>query len=203
MTLLGARTQTQTVYVIRHGETEWSRTGRHTSRTDVPLTPEGRRAAEAVGRRLNGRPQVVFTSPLARARETCQLAGYGTSALVEPDLHEWDYGVYEGHTTQDIRNEEPGWTVWNSRLVDGESIEDVARRARHVIARVLDAAPDDVALFAHGHILRVLAACWIAHPPHTGQALALDTATISVLGYEHETRVIRQWNLPVSPANDA
>jgi broad specificity phosphatase PhoE len=189
----GARMQQ--VFLVRHGETEWSRTGQHTSRTDVPLTAAGRRAAEAVGRWLNRRPLVAFTSPLSRARDTCELAGYGKLAQVDSDLHEWDYGVYEGRTTRDIRREVPGWSVWTSPIIDGESLEDAGVRAQRVIARVLEAAPEDVALFAHGHILRILAACWIEQPPLIGRALALDTATISVLGYERETRVVRRWNI--------
>lgn len=186
------------MFLIRHGETEWSRSGQHTSRTDLPLTAEGERAAGQIGRWLNGRPMRAFTSPLSRARETCRLAGY--DAEVEPDLREWDYGVYEGRTTHDIRRELPDWSVWRSPIIDGESLEQVAERARRVIQRVLAAAPEDVALFAHGHILRVLAACWIDRPPLTGEALALDTATICVLGYERETRVIRHWNIEVARA---
>ncbi len=187
--------QSQMVFLIRHGETEWSRSGQHTSRTDVPLTDDGRRAAERIGRWLNQRPLVVFTSPLSRARETCRLAGYEASAQADADLREWDYGVYEGRTTADIRRELPDWSVWSAPLIDGESIAEVATRAQRVIDRVLGVAPEHVALFAHGHILRVLAACWVDRPPDLGRVLALDTATISVLGYEHETRVIRQWNV--------
>ena len=132
---------------------------------------------------------------VSRARETCQLARYGTFPRVESDLREWDYDVYEGRTTRDIRGQVPGWSVWTSAMIDGESLEDVAGRARRVMDRVLEAAPDDVLLFAHGHILRVLAACRIEQPPIIGQVLALDTATISVLGYERERRVIRRWNI--------
>jgi broad specificity phosphatase PhoE len=185
----------QQVFLIRHGETEWSRSGRHTGRTDVPLSDRGRLRAKAIGHWLNGRVVSAWTSPLSRARETCRLAGYGDSARVEPDLREWDYGVYEGRTTHDIRREIPDWSVWGSPIVDGESLEQLGRRAQRVVLRVLDAGPGDVALFAHGHILRVLAACWIELPPATGRLLALDTASVSILGYERETRVIRLWNL--------
>jgi probable phosphoglycerate mutase len=188
----------QQVFLIRHGETEWSQTGRHTGRMDVPLTPEGRRRAEAIGRALAGRNLVVWTSPLERARESCRLAGLAGSAKIDDDLREWDYGDYEGRTTEEIRRETPDWSVWLSPISNGESLEQLADRARRVVDRILAAAPGDVALFSHGHCLRVLSACWIGLPPLTGRFLALDTATISILGYERQTRVIRQWNL--SPA---
>jgi probable phosphoglycerate mutase len=189
----------QQIFLVRHGETEWSRTGRHTGRTDIPLTEEGRARAEAIAHALEGRELSVVTSPLGRARETCRLAGFADAAEVDDDLLEWDYGIYEGRTTLDIRRETPDWSVWLSPIVNGESLEQVAERARKVIARVTAAGNRDVALFAHGHILRILAACWIGLPPYTGRFLALDTATISMLGYERQTRVIRQWNL-VPPA---
>jgi len=188
-------TGVQQVYLVRHGETAWSRSGQHTGRTDVPLTDLGREHARAIGRWLAGRQLLTLTSPLGRARETCELAGYAASAQVEPDLREWDYGIYEGRTTREIREEVPDWSVWGAPIVDGESLEQLGERARRVIARVLEAAPSDVALFAHGHILRVLAACWIELPPVGGSHLALDTASVSVLGYEREARVISLWNL--------
>jgi probable phosphoglycerate mutase len=183
----------QQVFLVRHGETEWSRTGQHTGRTDIPLTEEGERGAEALGRSLQGRELTVLTSPLRRARQTCRLAGFG-SAETDDNLMEWDYGVYEGRTTLDIRKEQPDWSVWLSPIRSGESLEQVASRANAVIERAAS-IEGDVALFAHGHILRVIAACWIGLPPVTGRYLALDTATISVLGYERKTRVIRQWNV--------
>jgi broad specificity phosphatase PhoE len=185
----------QQVFLLRHGETEWSRTGRHTGRTDLPLTADGRLRAQAIGRALQGHKLSVWTSPLDRARETCRLAGFADSAQVDDDLREWDYGIYEGRTTQEIRQETPDWSVWLSPIVNGESLEQVAERARRVIGRVIAAGDGDVALFAHGHILRILAACWIGLPPLTGRFLALDTASVSILGYERQTRVIRQWNL--------
>jgi broad specificity phosphatase PhoE len=185
----------QQIFIVRHGETGWSRSGQHTGRTDVPLTDTGRLQAEALGRSLRGRRLTVWTSPLARARETCRLAGLADAAQVDADLREWDYGIYEGRTTNAIRQETPDWSVWTSPIVGGESIEAVGDRAQRVVGRVQAVTPADVALFAHGHILRVLAACWIGLPPNGGRLLALDTATISVLGYERETRVIRQWNL--------
>lgn len=187
----------QEILLVRHGETEWSRSGRHTGRTDLPLTEEGELAAKAIGKVLAGRALIAWTSPLQRARETCRLAGLGADARVDEDLREWDYGVYEGRTTLDIRKETPDWSVWLSPLTGGESLEEVATRARRVIERAL-ATEGNVALFAHGHILRILAACWIGLPPITGRYLALDTASVSVLGYERQTRVIRQWNLTPS-----
>jgi broad specificity phosphatase PhoE len=185
------------VFLIRHGETEWSRTGQHTGRNDIPLTAEGERQARALGRSLLGRELTVLTSPLSRARETCRLAGF-ESAEVDDDLREWDYGIYEGRTTLEIRKDQPGWSVWLSPIVNGESLDQVAGRAKAVIDRAL-LIQGDVALFAHGHILRVLAACWIGLPPITGRYLALDTATISVLGYERQTSVVRRWNVAPDP----
>ena len=184
----------QQIFLVRHGETEWSRSGQHTGRTDIPLTPEGQSRAQAIGAYLQGQTLSVRTSPLSRARETCRLAGFAEIAAIDEDLREWDYGIYEGRTTLDIRRQIPGWSVWLSPMINGESLEQVATRARQVIARTT-AAGSDVALFAHGHILRILAACWIGLPPLTGQVLSLDTATVSVLGYERQTRVIRHWNV--------
>ena len=184
----------QLVFLIRHGETEWSRTGRHTGRTDIPLTPEGELRAQALGRALRGRDLSVWTSPLQRARETCRLAGFADSARVDDDLREWDYGVYEGRTTLDIRKQDPAWSIWLSPIANGESLDQVAARARRVIERVT-AVDGDVAIFAHGHILRILGACWTNLSPLAGRYLFLDTSSISVLGYERRTRVIRHWNL--------
>ena len=137
----------------------------------------------------------VWTSPLLRARETCQLAGFADAATLDEDLREWDYGIFEGRTTLEIREEYPDWSVWLSPIGNGESLEEVAVRANRIIGRALANANGDIALFAHGHILRILAACWIGLPPITGRLLALDTATVSILGYERKTRVIRQWNI--------
>ena len=161
----------------------------------MPLTVAGRRQAQAIADALAGRALHVRSSPLIRALETCRLAGFADSAEIDDDLREWDYGIYEGRTTLEIRKETPGWSVWLSPIVNGESLEIVAERARRVIDRAAAAAPSDVALFAHGHMLRILAACWIGLSPAAGRLLALDTATISMLGYERQTRVIRQWNL--------
>jgi probable phosphoglycerate mutase len=185
----------QRVFLIRHGETEWSLSGRHTGRTDIPLTAEGRSRAQALGQYLHGENLSVRSSPLERARETCRLAGLAAEAEIDDDLREWDYGEYEGRTTVDIRRQTPGWSVWLSPIIGGESLDQVAARAQGVIARSVAADDQDVALFAHGHILRILAACWIGLPPLAARYLALDTASVSVLGYERQTRVIRHWNM--------
>jgi broad specificity phosphatase PhoE len=185
------------IWLVRHGETEWSRTGQHTGRTDVLLTPAGRRQAEALGRQLKGRSfALVLTNPLGRARETCRLAGYGSIAQVMDDLREWDYGIYEGRTTAAIRTVEPNWAIWTHPVPEGESLDQVGARAHRVIDRALSGG-HDVALFSHGHLLRILTACWIGRPPSDGRLFALATASISVLGWERETRVIQLWNLTV------
>ena len=184
----------QRIFLIRHGETEWSAAGRHTGRTDMPLTNAGKRDAERLGSVLAGLSFDAFTSPLQRAKETAGLAGF-PAARIDDDLCEWDYGVYEGRTTLDIRKETPEWSVWLSPITGGESLEDVATRANRVIARILETATGDVGLFAHGHFLRIFAACWMEMPPLAGRRLGLDTATISILGYERQTRVIRRWNV--------
>ena len=181
----------QQIFLVRHGETEWSKAGKHTGRTDVALTEEGVVRAKELGTLLAGVKGHVFMSPLGRARETCRLAGF--TGEVDDDLREWDYGVYEGRTTAEIRMEDPGWSVWLSPIRGGEALDDVAGRARAVIGRV-NSLEGDVLLFAHGHILRILAACWIGQPPVVGRYLALDTASVSTLGYERQTRVIRNWN---------
>ncbi|HUO30157.1 MAG TPA: histidine phosphatase family protein [Bryobacteraceae bacterium] len=182
------------IWLIRHGETEWSLSGAHTGRTDIPLTATGERQAEELGHRLGGREfAMVLTSPLGRARETCQLAGYGDVAQIEPRLREWDYGAYEGKTSAEIQQQVPGWTIWTSPVPGGETIDQVAARARGVIDRA-SAAGGDVALFAHGHLLRILTTVWLGVPPTDGRLFALSTASLSVLGYERDTRVISQWN---------
>jgi broad specificity phosphatase PhoE len=182
------------VWLFRHGETEWSLNGQHTGRTDLPLTAAGRRRAEALGRRLSGRPfALVLSSPLARALETCRLAGYGDVAELDPDLMEWDYGDYEGRRTADIQKERPGWSLWQDGVPGGETIEEVAARTRRVI-ETAKSAEADVALFAHGHVLRVLTACWLDLAPDGGQLFALGTAAVSVLGHEHAAPAIIKWN---------
>jgi broad specificity phosphatase PhoE len=183
------------LWLIRHGETEWSLSGGHTGRTDIPLTENGRSAAQAIGRELGGRRfALVLTSPLIRARETCRLAGYADVAAIDPNLREWDYGDYEGRTTTEIRAERPGWDLWTDGVPNGESIAQVAVRADAVIARAV-AAEGDVALFAHGHLLRILGARWVGLPPNAGRLFALGTASLSRLGHERETRVLSRWNL--------
>jgi len=182
------------LWLIRHGETVWSRSGQHTGRTDIPLTPRGERQAEMLARRIAGkRFAQVFTSPLSRARETCRLAGHLAESRMDPDLMEWDYGLFEGRTTADIRKEIPGWNIWTGSVPCGETPEQVGARVDRVIVRA-SAVDGDVALFAHGHVLRILAARWLKLPPIGGRYLALDTASLSVLGHEHEQTVVRSWN---------
>ncbi len=183
------------IWIARHGETAWSRTGQHRGRTDVPLTAAGRREARALGRALRGRDfALVLSSPLSRAWDTCRLAGFAGRAEASDDLLEWDYGTVEGRTARELRAEQPGWPIWDGAVPLGESIDDVAARARRVIARSA-AAPGDVLLFAHGHVLRILAACWLGLPPRDARLFALATASLGVLGEENGTRVLRAWNL--------
>jgi broad specificity phosphatase PhoE len=180
--------------LVRHGETEWSRTGRHTGRTDVPLSAKGRREARALGAQLAGRRFVrVLTSPAARAVETCRLAGFGDRRETRDELREWDYGGYEGRTTAEIRAERPGWSLWRDGVPSGETLAEVGARADELLAE-LEAGSGSVLVFGHGHLLRVLAVRWLDLDPDSGRLLALDPATISILGYEHEQRVIRRWN---------
>jgi probable phosphoglycerate mutase len=182
------------LWLARHGETEWARRGRHTSRTDVPLTRVGHEQARALGRRLAGHDfLLILTSPLSRATETAALAGFGDRAVIDPDLREWDYGSLEGRVSDDIRAEYPGWTIWHGPWPGGESADQVAARADRVITRAM-AADGDVLLFGHGHQLRVLAARWLGLPAASGSMFALETATVSILGWEHETPVIELWN---------
>jgi broad specificity phosphatase PhoE len=182
------------LWIVRHGETEWSRTGRHTGRTDVPLTAAGVEQAAALGARMGGRPfALVLSSPLRRAWDTCRIAGYGGVARPCDDLLEWDYGAYEGRTTAEIQADVPGWSIWTGGVPGGEAIEEVAARARRVIDAAL-AAPGDVALFSHGHLLRVLATCWLDLAPRQGRLFALSTASLGILGHESVVRVIHKWN---------
>ena len=185
---------TPEILLARHGETEWSTASRHTGRTDIPLTDEGRLQARRLGERLRDRVLTrVLVSPLERALETCRLAGLGGQAEIRPELMEWDYGDYEGLTTADIRETVPGWTVWTHPTPEGETAAQVGARMDGMIEE-LAAAEGDVALFAHGHVLRVLGARWIGLPPESGALLGLNTATLSILGWERERRVIRLWN---------
>jgi broad specificity phosphatase PhoE len=193
--------------LLRHGETEWSRTGRHTGRTDVPLTPRGGADAEAlapmVRRRVAGdRLVAVFASPAQRAQRTAELAGL-TVTRTDPDLWEWDYGGYEGITTAEIHRDRPGWSLWRDGVIPGdaghpgETVEEVGERADRVLKRAAPLLEEgDVALVAHGHVLRVLAARWLGLPSADGRLFRLDTGTVSTLGTEHDDPVIVSWNVP-------
>jgi probable phosphoglycerate mutase len=186
------------VWLVRHGETDWSAGGRHTGRTDVPLNDNGRAAANRLAGLLDGQHfDAVLSSPLQRARDTANLAGFGVGAQVDDDLQEWDYGDYEGVTTVEIRRTRPGWTVFADGCPGGETLADVGARADRVIGR-LRKLEGRALLFGHGHALRVLAARWIDQAPAAGTHLVLATATISVLGWERETAVIERWNAPCS-----
>jgi probable phosphoglycerate mutase len=187
------------VVLLRHGETEWSAVGRHTSYTDLPLTPAGDRQATALAPALAGRHFVaVLSSPRQRARRTAELAGLTVSA-VEDDLAEWNYGRYEGRTAAEIRRTDPNWVLWTDGCPDGESPLQVGARVDRVLSRVRPLlAGGDVALVGHGHALRVVGARWIGLVPAHGRLLRLDTATLSVLGFEHEAEVVLRWNSPVS-----
>jgi broad specificity phosphatase PhoE len=185
--------------LARHGETEWSRTGRHTGRTDVPLTDVGREQARALGAVLAGRTFTrVISSPLSRATDTARLAGFGDRLETDPELREWDYGVYEGRRRVDIDDDEPGWTVWSHRIRGGESLAELAVRADGVITRLLPVG-GDVLVFSHGHFLRVLAARWIEAEPILACRLELATATVSELGWETDRRVVEIWNAAAHP----
>lgn len=179
--------------VVRHGETEWSRSRQHTGRTDIPLTPEGRARAAALNALLAVHDfALVLTSPLQRARDTATLAGFPHAEPCD-DLLEWDYGDDEGRTSMEIREERPGWMIWADGPKNGETIDQVATRADRVIARVLHAGGDTL-IFAHGHMLRILSARWIDAPPRLGERLNLATAAFSILAWEHDYRVIERWS---------
>jgi broad specificity phosphatase PhoE len=189
-----SHSKSRQIWLIRHGETAWSLSGAHTGLTDIPLTPHGERQALAIRDRIQGREfSLVLTSPLQRASETCRLAGLDSVAEIDPDLLEWNYGAYEGLSTPEIREKTPHWFLWRDGVPGGETVEDVGVRADRVIARS-EAAHGDVALFAHGHLLRILAARWIRLHPDAGRLFSLATATISILGHEREQRVISTWN---------
>ena len=182
------------VVLVRHGETEWSSSGRHTSYSDIALTPHGCDQARELASRLQGVEfSLVLSSPMQRARATCEFAGLQHRVEITDDLSEWNYGDYEGRTTKDIRTEVPGWTIFRDGAPGGETAEEVAARADRVLARAVEAG-GVVALFSHGHFLRVLGARWIDQPAQAGAWLGLDTATLSCLGHEREQRVLRVWN---------
>jgi probable phosphoglycerate mutase len=184
------------IVLVRHGQTEWSQTGQHTSHTDIPLTDHGREQARSLAAAVGGRSfALVLSSPLVRAHETCSLAGLGDAASIDEDLMEWDYGEYEGLTTPEIRETRRDWWLWTDGCPDGETPEQVAARADRVIARLREAVGDgDAICFAHGHILRVIGARWTGMDVGFGARLALAPASVSALGYERETEVIAQWN---------
>ena len=191
-------TSAQSVFAIRHGETEWSLSGQHTGTTDIPLTENGRTLARRLRPILAKEAfQLVLTSPLGRARETCELAGLGARAALEPDLMEWNYGDYEGLTSEQIHLKRPGWMVFRDGCPGGESPKQIGARVDRVIARVR-AATGDVALFAHGHVLRVLVARWIGLAPGAGEHFLLDTATLNVLGNYRGPPAVKVWNAPLA-----
>ncbi|HVW35187.1 MAG TPA: histidine phosphatase family protein [Acidimicrobiia bacterium] len=181
------------VFLLRHGATVWCVSGRHTGRTDLPLTEEGRAQSEGLAGRLAREDfSLVLVSPLRRARQTAEICGFG-GAEVDPDLVEWDYGDYDGRTAADIRAERPGWTPWTGGFPGGETLDQVAARADRVVARVRQ-VEGDAALFAHGHVLRVITARWLEQPPEAAARYYLSTAALSVLAWERETPVIDRWN---------
>lgn len=192
------------IWLIRHGETEWTLSGAHTSRTDIPLTDHGRERASAIRDYLaHIQFSLVLSSPLQRALETAKLAGFADTLKIDDNLREWDYGIYEGRSTPQIREElgDPNWSIWNQTPPEGESLDHVATRANALIERALKAG-GDVAMFSHAHFLRILAATWIGLPPNGGRLFALSTGAINRLGFERTTRVISLWNLSFEdPAN--
>jgi broad specificity phosphatase PhoE len=182
------------IWLIRHGETPWTLSGQHTGKTDIELTATGQLMAKAIGRELAGRRfDLILTSPRLRARETCRLSGYGETAAIDDNLQEWDYGAYEGRTSADIKKEVPNWSLWREGVPGGETSEEVSARVDSVIQRA-GRCSGEVALFAHGHVLRVLAARWVGLPPLGGRHFSLDAGSISILGQEHDLRVISRWN---------
>ena len=189
------------LWLLRHGATEWALNGRHTGSTDLPLLPDGEAEARAL-KPILGQQQfaAVFSSPLQRARRTCELAGLGHEMQICNDIVEWNYGDYEGITTTTIRQTVPNWTVWSHGCPGGEDAEQVEARCARAICTALDApGPGDIALFAHGHILRALAGTWLGLGAAGGQLLPLATASVSILGWEREIRAIQRWNAPTNP----
>lgn len=187
------------VWLVRHGETAWARDLRHTGRTDIALTARGRAEAREVGRRLRDVPfDLVLSSPLSRALETARLAGFGDRVRVDGDLVEWDYGRFEGLTTPEIRRSRPDWSLWEDGADGGESADDVGARADRALSAIAG-VEGRVLVFSHGHFLRTLAVRWLGLVPSDGRLLALYVATVSVLGWEHETRVVERWNETCPP----
>lgn len=180
--------------LARHGETEWSKSGKHTGKSDIPLTEAGLEQAKKLAPKLQSFSfSQVFCSPLQRVKTTCDLCGFLNRAKITKDLLEWDYGIYDGKTTEEIRKKNPNWTIFNTKIIDGESLDQVYERAAHLKKQILQ-IPGDVLCFSSGHFLRVFAACWINEPALFAQKIALSTASFSILGYEHETPVIKVWN---------
>lgn len=189
----------QQVVLVRHGETEWSKDGRHTGSSDIPLTEHGREQARQLRPELeHWNFALVLSSPLQRAVDTCRLAGYSDRVQLRPDLVEWDYGSYDGKTSRQIDAERPGWSLWHDGGPGGERADDVGERVDRVIAEIRG-VDGNALLFAHGHVLRVLAARWLGQPPADGRLYALETGALSVLGYEHKDAVILRWNQLRSP----
>jgi probable phosphoglycerate mutase len=187
------------VYLVRHGETAWSLSGQHTGITDIPLTEHGRQVARLLRPQLaNVQLTRVLTSPMRRARETCDLAGLGAQAVIDRDLMEWNYGEYEGLTPAQIFARRPGWTIFRDGCPGGESPAEIGARVDRLIARVRD-VPGDVALFAHGHVFRVLVARWIGLPVEAGENFLLGTATLNVLGWYRDAPAVQMWNAPLAP----
>ena len=199
--VLGYRPMTARMVLLRHGATEWSNTGQHTGRTDIPLLDEGEEQAKAAGALLREygftRFSQVLVSPLIRARDTCQLAGFASTSEADEDLHEWDYGDYEGMTSLEIQALHPGWTLWDDGVPGGERAADVGRRADRVVQRVRSRDGDTLCV-AHGHFLRVLAARWLGLPPVAGRLFLLGPGGIGVLGWERAWPAVEAWNLGVA-----
>ena len=188
------------VVLVRHGQTEWTMSQRHTGRTDIPLTEQGRQEARNLGRLLSTFDfDLVLASPALRTHETASLAGLAASTVTDPDLWEWDYGDYEGARTSDTRREIEGWSVWTHEMTGGESLQQVGERCDRVVQRIKRVA-GDVAVFGHGHALRVLASRWLDQDPGFGARLVLSPASLSILGYERETPAIILWNEPAPEA---
>lgn len=187
------------LWLVRHGETEWSATGAHTGITEVPLTDRGRSQAAMIGRQLQGKQFIrVLTSPRERAKETCRLAGFGKVAEIEDGIQEWNYGSYEGKTTSEVRQVRPEWSIWRDGAPGGETVDQVATRAKKIIVDC-ERVSGPTLLISHAHFLRVLAACWLGLPAEAGRLFAMDVASLSVLSYERGNRVIRLWNDTASP----
>ena len=190
------------VVLVRHGETEWTLSGQHTGRTDIPLTERGRKQARLLQPLLStANFALVLSSPLQRARETCELAGLGSRMEIEPDLMEWDYGEYEGLSSKEIKRSAPNWMVFTDGCPGGETPEQVGARVDRLIHRIRPVA-GRVAVFAHGHLLRVFVARWIGFPPSAGQHFLLDTSTVGVLGYYQGVPAVKRWNAPVTLPNE-